>query len=310
MNGAMSPAPPPESSTSTTNSSLPAKRKRDDSIEVSNNTNSTSDSKSPEVVEQSVEVAQELIRDLIDVLKADDTTPSILSRSLPERPPSSGPQAKRQKPDDSSENFTSILTRLSTNAYTNVKEVLEDIDTAVADIKDKLQLPNGAARNQFIPFSASQSELSVEATAFKQRAHELIRRELAAMAGSQSLKVNGTINNSSFGANNTLGTNAFTQINANSGQNRTVLTFYGNAQGNKQLFSSLQIPTKVDGEEKKVLQTIREAGLPNGITTTQIIPIQATGLVDDKKRVPTLGEVFPTPSTVPALQPPKPSKIA
>jgi len=188
--------------------------------------------------------------------------------------------------------------------------VLEDIDTAVADIKDKLQLPNGAARNQFIPFSASQSELSVKATAFKQRAHELIRRELAAMAGSQSLKVNGTINNSSFGANNTLGTNAFTQINANSGQNRTVLTFYGNAQGNKQLFSSLQIPTKVDGEEKKVLQTIREAGLPNGITTTQIIPIQATGLVDDKKRVPTLGEVFPTPSTVPALQPPKPSKIA
>ena len=135
--------------------------------------------------------------------------------------------------------------------------MLEDIDTAVADIKDKLQLPNGAARNQFIPFSASQSELSVKATAFKQRAHELIRRELAAMAGSQSLKVNGTINNSSFGANNTLGTNAFTQINANSGQNRTVLTFYGNAQGNKQLFSSLQIPTKVDGEEKKVLQTIR-----------------------------------------------------
>ncbi|KAH9214979.1 hypothetical protein DL95DRAFT_435748 [Leptodontidium sp. 2 PMI_412] len=309
MNGAMSPAPPPESSNSIPTASLSAKRKRDDIAEVPNNTNGTPHSKSPEATEQSVEAAQALIRDLIDVLKADDTTPSILSRSLPERPSSSGPQAKRQKSDESSETSTSILTRQSANAYRNVKEVLEDIDTAVADIKDKLQLPNGAARNQYIPVSASQSELSVKAEAFKQRAHELIRREQASIGGSQFLQVNGAINNSSFGANGGLATNAFTQINASSGDNRTVLTFYGNAQGNKQLFSSLQIPTKVNGEDKKVLQTIREAGLPNGITTTQIVPIQATGLVDDKKRVLTLGEVFPTPSTVPALQPPKPSKV-
>ncbi|KAK0113766.1 hypothetical protein ONS95_014016 [Cadophora gregata] len=309
MNGGISPAPPPDSSTSTPNPSLSAKRKRDDMTEGPNNTNGTPDSKSPEVVEQSVEVAQALIQDLIDVLKADDTTPSILSRSLPERPSSSGPQAKRQKSDDTSETSSSILSRQAAKAYTNVKEVLEDIDTAVADIQDKLQLPNGTARNQFIPFSASQSELSVKATAFKQRAHELIRRELAAMGGSQS-KTNASSSNSSFGANISLGSTAFTQINASPGDSRTVLTFYGNAQGNKQLFSSLQIPTKVNGEEKKVLQSIREAGLPNGITTTQIIPIQATGLVDDKKRTPTLGEVFPTPSTVPALQPPKPSKVA
>ncbi|KAL2072140.1 hypothetical protein VTL71DRAFT_11483 [Oculimacula yallundae] len=307
MNGVMNPAPPLEVPGSAPATSLSAKRKRDDIFEVSNNSIDTPQSKSPEATEQSAGDAQSLIRDLIDVLKADDTNPSILSRSLPQRPSSSGPQAKRQKSDESSESSSSILTRLSTNVYSDIKEVLEDIDVAVADIKDKLQLPNGAARNQYIPISSSQSELSVKAEAFKQRAHELIRRELASMSAGQT-QLKGK--QSSSGANSGSGSNAVTQINASSGDNRTVLTFYGNAQGNKQLFSSFQIPTKVDGEEKTLLQTIREAGLPNGITTTSIVPIQATGLVDDKKRVPTLGEVFPTPSTVPSLQPPKPSKVA
>ncbi len=209
------------------------------------------------------------------------------------------PQAKRQKSEDSSETPTTVLTRFSANIYNNVDEVLEDIDTAVTDIMDKLQLPNGAARNQFIPVSAVQSEISMRATAFKQRAHELVARELAATGKASSLKANGG-----------LGSNAFTQINARSDHSKMVLTLYGNAPGPKQLFSSLQIPTKIKGEERNVLQNLREAGLPNGISTTQIVPIQATGLTEDLNRVPTLGELFPTPSSVPALQPPKPSKIA
>ncbi|CZT01349.1 related to tpa inducible protein [Rhynchosporium graminicola] len=303
MNGVMSAASTLESQDSTPNASLSAKRKRDEVIGVPNTSNDTLRSKSAEVIEQSSGVTQRLIRDLIDVLKEDDTNPSILSRSLPQRPSSSGPQVKRQKSDEGSET-SSILTRLSTNVYNNVKDVLEDIDAAVADIKNKLQLPDGAARNQYIPVSSSQSELSVHAEAFKERAHELVRRELASMSG------NATTISSRPGATSVSGSNAITQINASSGDNRTVLTFYGNAQGNKQLFSSFQVPTKVDGEERKVIQTIREAGLPNGITTTQIVPIQATGMIDDKKRVPTLGEVFPIPSTVPSLQPPKPSKTA
>lgn len=188
-------------------------------------------------------------------------------------------------------------------------EVLKDIDTATSDITDKLQLPNGAARNQYIPISANQSEISMKVSAFRQRAHELVNREKAAADRKIKSSLNG-VNCYGHTTSGVMGSNPTTQINASSIDNKVVLTLYGNAPGPKQLFSSLQIPTKVTGETKNILQTIREAGLPNGITTTQIVPIQSTGLVNEKKRVPTLGELFPTPPTVPALLPPKPSKLA
>lgn len=242
-------------------------------------------------------IIQTLLRILFGHLlisNSDDITPSILSRSLPSRTSSSGPQAKRQKSEDNSDSSTSILERHSANTYNNVSEVLEDIDTAVADIMDKLQLPNGASRNQFIPVSATQSEISMRATAFKQRAHELIARELAATVSTDGM-ANGT-----------------SHTTARATENKMVLTLYGTitAPTPKQLFSSLQVPTKLKGEDRAILQPLREAGLPNGISTTQVVPVEATGAIEDKKPAPTLGELFPTPSTVPALQPPKPSKIA
>ena len=147
----------------------------------------------------------------------------------------------------------------------------------------------------------------MKVAAFKERAHSLVRREKASREKMAS-RANG--NAASYTANGSLGTNAVTLINATPGTNKMVLTLYGNAPGAKQLFSSLQMPTKLDGESKVVLQSLREAGLSNGITTTQIVPIQATGLVGDKKRTPTLGELFPVPPNVPAMQPPKPSKVA
>ncbi|KAJ5046551.1 uncharacterized protein L3040_003791 [Drepanopeziza brunnea f. sp. 'multigermtubi'] len=274
---------------------LSAKRKRDDALDGQNDTNEVPKSMSSGLQKPSAEASRALIRDLIDVMKADDTTPSILSRSLPSRPSSSGPQAKRQKSEENSETSTSILERHSANTYNNVTEVLNDIDAAVADIMDKLELPDGAARNQFIPVSATHSEISMKVNAFKQRAHELIARELVATDS----EVNDTVNGSARGAARATG-------------NKMVLTLYGTitAPNPKQLFSSLQIPTKIKGEDRAVLQTLREAGLPNGITATQVVPFEATGLAEDKKPVPTLGELFPTPSTVPALQPPKPSKVA
>jgi hypothetical protein len=201
------------------------------------------------------------------------------------------------------------MTRFEANEYTSLDEVLQDVDTAASTILDTLQLPNGAARNQFRPLPMHETELIMKVTSFKQQAHELVRRETIA-AEKRALGANGQTNYASLAINGSLGSGAFTQINANADDSKMVLTLYGNAPGPKQLFSSLQIPTKVSGEERDILQTIREAGLPNGITTTKIVPIKSTSLTDDKKHVPTLGELFPTPSNVPALLPPKPSKIA
>jgi hypothetical protein len=201
------------------------------------------------------------------------------------------------------------MTRYGANEYTTLEEVLQDIDTAVSSIMDKLQLPNGAARNQFRPVPQHETELIIKVKSFKQRAHELVRREIVA-AEKRSLGLNAQTKFANHTANGSLGSGAFTQINASGDENKIVLTLYGNAPGPKQLFSSLQIPSRVSGEQREILQTIREAGLPNGISTTKIVPIKPTSLTDDKKRVLTLGELFPTPSTVPALLPPKPSKIA
>lgn len=202
------------------------------------------------------------------------------------------------------------MERFTSNAYSYIEQVLKDIDMAASDIIQKLELPNGTARQQYISVSNNQHEISAKVTAFKERAHELVRREKAAAKMESANGINGTIK--SPGSSSRGGSNASVQIVANPSENKTVLTLYGNAPGPKQLFSSLQIPTKIPGEQREVLQTIREVGLPNGISTTQIIPMQSISGVDDadKKRVPTLGELFPTPANIPSLVPPKPSKVA
>lgn len=105
-----------------------------------------------------------------------------------------------------------------------------------------------------------------------------------------------------------MGTKASTEISVGAGNSKTVLTLYGNAPGPKQLFSSFQAE---DGSKEHVdlMQILRRAPLPPGISTTDIVAIPFNNLVEDKKRI-TLGEAFPIPPNVPALQPPKPSKVA
>lgn len=218
-----------------------------------------------------------------------------MTRQIPDHH-TSEPQVKKQKGEEINEPRTNILDRAKANNYKDLDHVLEDIDAATADIIDILQLPNGAS--QYVPIPASQSELSIKVKAFKQRAHDLVRRERSATKGEDAAMKNDSV------------TGAAIQVNANSEENRVVMTLYGNAGGAKQLFSSFQIPTKIAGESKDMIQPIREAGLPNGISTTQIIPIQSTASSSEKKRVPTLGEIFPTPASVPVMIPPKPSKVA
>ena len=199
------------------------------------------------------------------------------------------------------------MTRQSSSSYSSVEELLEDIDLAVSDITEKLQLAKDG--DQFVPVSPSQAETSVRITAFKKRAHELVARE---KKGKTTLPNDSVATNlAAHVANGAIGVSSLAGVNASSRENKVVLTLYGNAPQPKQLFSSLQLPARINGETKDIVQTLREAGLPNGITTTQIVPIQSTGLTEDRKRMPTMGDLFPTPSTVPQLQPPKKSsKIA
>lgn len=174
------------------------------------------------------------------------------------------------------------------------------MDLAVSDIKEMLHPQNGTSRNQHQP----ESEISLRVGAFKTRAYALVRMERNAREQKASdFAMN--LANSNTGAKSTK------HITAQPDASKTALTLYGNAQGSKQLFSSLQKPTTLNGDGKKVIQSLQEVALPNGISTTQIIPVQSTGLLaGDKKRVATIGELFAAPSTLPAMQPPQPSKLA
>ncbi|KAH8595230.1 hypothetical protein B0O99DRAFT_544433 [Bisporella sp. PMI_857] len=295
-NGILSPPP----HTTLDNLSLSAKRKREDSTER-NHINGSGDSISTtERVED-----QSLFQDLMDVLKSYDPS-SILTSTLADRTSSNEPQPKRQKPNNTAGSST-ILARTSSSAYSTVEEVLQDIDAAVSDALKKLDLPSNTSQTQYSPVPPEKTELSLQISAFKNRAYELIEKELAWRK--TGTKPNGVEVNGHVFSNNT-GIDPSIRINGNPTNNKTVLTLYGNAPQAKQLFSSLQASGGLPGESQKVVQAVREAGLPIGITTTQVVPIQSTGVVDDKKRVKTLGDLFHTPLLphIRPLEPPKSSR--
>ncbi|TVY68835.1 hypothetical protein LSUE1_G008930 [Lachnellula suecica] len=320
VNGVLSPPPQPSASPfdGANNDALllSAKRKREESTEAQNNVNGVAESESPAQTAASIEESQSLVRDLVDVLKGAseptpttlriphistptdrttryDTIPSILAQPLPNRA-SSEPQAKRHKAEEGSETqnstSSSITSRSSLNVYTGLDDILKDVDVAVSTLRERLQLPNG-------------SELSTKISVFKKRAHELVDREKAFSARSKT----STSTNGSTHRVNGNGVKASTEISVTSNNSKTVLTLYGNAPGPKQLFSSFQAEDS-EGEKKDLMQTLRRAPLPPGISTTDIVSMPHNNLVENKRN--TFGDVFPTPPNVPALQPPKPSKVA
>jgi len=99
------------------------------------------------------------------------------------------------------------------------------------------------------------------------------------------------------------------------GVNKVALTLYGSAPTPKQLFSSFQqaaaigtIDSFYGDEHRASVRTIKEIALPIGITTTNIVPIHSSNPKSEKKKVLTLGELLPQPSSLPQLNPPRQSR--
>ncbi|EPQ66206.1 Bgt-3803 [Blumeria graminis f. sp. tritici] len=290
MNGVLS--PPLISEPATTSINLSSKRKRDDNI---------LDSENAALPAMSTAESLTLITDLVDVLKVDDTTPSILTRPLSNKHSMNGSQSKRPKTEDIGESKTSILSRLSTKAYSTVHQVLKDIDLAAQDILESNGLSNSITSLNFPEVSTTRPELKLRITAFKKKAHDLVKRERESWNLIQRAKSNvSRQTNLRMSA-----TDGFPETNSSSLGSRLVLTLFGNAPTPKQLFSGLQIPTKINDGKDEVIDSVQEDRLPLGITTTRIIKTNSFS----KKRTQTLGELFPIPSTVIATIPPKPSKI-
>ena len=79
---------------------------------------------------------------------------------------------------------------------------------------------------------------------------------------------------------------------------KTVLTLCGGERSAKQLFSSLAKPSTRTA-------ALMEQPLPNGITTTNIIPVHS--IEEDGKKLSTIGQRFPPSSRLKTLSPPKPA---
>lgn len=238
-----------------------------------------------------------------------DLSPSVLNRELPMRESSAEPHPKRKKGEPDTDAST-IISRAVSGAYSNLEDIIRDVKVATSAILDELNLPNGAARTQYTPTPTSISEVATKVKVFRVTAEHILEGEKAHRDRKNSSHKEEVADAATPMTNGTTSGSTVTRLSTSPGDNRVVLTLYGNAPGPKQLFSSLQQSVKAMDGITDVVQPLREAGLPIGFSTTQIVPLQAAGLIDEKKRVPTIGEIFANSESAPPFQPPKPSQIA
>lgn len=229
---------------------------------------------------------------------------------------------KRLKLSDPSSEST-IAALIRAKMYTTVEEIVKDVETALSLVADKLQ--EGLAKHHEQPLSASSQKLQMEmaqARALKSTFDNLILREI--IQRPRSLNPARHRSGSWLERETSSDDSAINPGPANVAMisRNDVLTLYGSAPIPKQLFSSLRHPVEAGLQRSKPGQNgvsettfisqkshiAGERALPNGISTTKIVPTQSLDPFEVKKDVPTLGELFPPPITLPPLNPPKQSR--
>ncbi|KAF2835898.1 hypothetical protein M501DRAFT_1034190 [Patellaria atrata CBS 101060] len=319
-NGALT---PPVISESSVSSTLATKRKRSPSSaqalpngdHVEEETQILPDPKLP----------SRLLEDIGTVLRNIDTSPSILERPLRTsrgRSPSREPSSKKTKLSETDPR--SIISKLLTGAYFSLEDLTKDVEEAssavLASVQEKENMPNGIAHKS-VEYTTDKSLLA-KVLAFKKVTAEIVAREeqrkrfktqnnpetKAGMDGVAKVEINGIVN----------GLSKISVLDG-SGNGRAVLTLYANAQGPKQLFSSLQRPQSVRKRTSsssestldssiKVVLPLDDSTFPNMICSSTILPFQDSAQTKDQKKIPTLGELFPPPPGLAPLHPPRPAK--
>ncbi|EMR69884.1 hypothetical protein UCREL1_3088 [Eutypa lata UCREL1] len=226
------------------------------------------------------------IRDYFQVLERYDATPSILKRPLPEPDAADEPQAKRKKSEEpQGPAQVSIADKVARGDY-------KDLDAVIFDVKS-------SASSQVIELRtiepgkdpSSNDEAIARTLSFKQKAHEIFRREIAYPNVPEALQ--------SLDSTNALQTSASGNV---------VLSVHGMAPRPTQLYSSLQHPVSTPGNPKGTIRALSEKLLPQGVRTAKAMPFFFPSAVEKDKKSKTLGELFPPPRNLPSLQPPKAPK--
>ncbi|KAF2177933.1 hypothetical protein K469DRAFT_676649 [Zopfia rhizophila CBS 207.26] len=292
----------------------PAKRKRSDT-EPAIQSNGASTEAATEVPNGTNHSLQTVLEDILAVLKSYDPRPSILSLPITTsiiRSTSGEAATKRTKvtPCDGPTTITSLV---QDGSYESLDELAKDVEIATDQILAPIDSSEISAARQL---SLEETRLQTRVLAFRKVSRNLILREehrrarpsgKADPADSDKQESNSASNNREQSV----------QINEEGPESRTVLTLYGSAQGPRQLFSSLQQPTRVaplnrgatSGLDTSVgvMLPLRESSLPNILSTTEVFPLPE-GTDRGTKKVATFGEAFPAPANLPQLSPPKLAK--
>ncbi len=237
-----------------------------------------------------------------------DTHPSILNHpitsSIP-RSPSGEADSKRAKLTPPTGPAT-ILSLIQDASYTSLQTLEKHVEIAASEILAS----SAAADSSLSPPTAQETEVQAKVLAFQKVATSLVAREeeRRAQHEGKNTENDGEVKVSKEEETPPV---AIKEEEPHVPQSRTVLTLYGSAPP-KQLFSSLQQPHQVSpaagslplDTAVKIVLPLREANLPNMISTTEVYPLPDPD--DSKKKKPaTIGETFRAPAHLAQISPPK-----
>ena len=184
---------------------------------------------------------------------------------------------------------TTIASSIKNKTYTTIEEVVRDVNAATSVIVHELKEVINGGETTWATLQEKRAEMARVATV-KKELDKLVRVEMFRRPDMFSL--------SKSVKDEHLEETDLKAKTDNTGDN--VLTLLADTRPPKQLFSSLRKPEALP-------QPLSEVALPNGITTTRIIPKHSINEIEGKP-VPTLKEVFPPPASLPTLPIPKQSK--
>ena len=216
-----------------------------------------------------------------------DTTPSTFDRSITSITQESH-EAKRAKLSEGAEKST-IASLIETKTYTAIDEVVKDVDTATSGLVEELKETVNGGEMTWASIREKQAEIA-RTTALKREIDKLVRVEMFRRPDMLS---------SSKHIKDEYSDETDTKMKVDSSEDN-VLTLLADTRPSKQLFTSMRKPGTLH-------KNLGEVALPNGITTTKIVP---THSINDKatKPGPTLKDVFPPPFSLPALPIPTQSR--
>lgn len=214
-----------------------------------------------------------------------DPEPSVLHLPLPDASRLShtnGDSAKRPKLDQD-EHQDTIAFRLQNNLYQTLDDFERDLDHALDALSEPLKAKDPLKNAQRLTNQHVTTMRTL--SSFRSLIKDCLDRE---RPKDEKMPIKKEEDDS-------LATNS----------TKTVLSLYGNAPQARQLFSSLP---RSNASTQGPGLSVEELGLPTMLSATKVVPLPPSDALVTRKANPTFADVFPSPATLPPLNPPKPTK--